>query len=138
MPKLIYFTSCTSRLKDFYHHLIDKRVGEGAEDDEEENGTGPDQPAKAEQPFQPSYKKIQTFDNPNYGSTTNNINPIPAFGENGIDNGGFVSEKNGLSENGMEINHARIDQTAYEAAVPMQDILGNEFISKSFILSYIW
>ena len=112
----------------FFNNLLDNRVGEGAEDEEEANGTEDN----GTEPVRPSYKKIETFDNPNYGSTTHSVNPKI----DGFENGGFVPEKNGLKQDGMEIN-AGIDQTAYEAAiVPMQDVLGNDFISKSHIPFY--
>ena len=98
-------------------------MGEGAED-EDENGT---------EPVQPTYKKIQTFDNPNYGSTGNASIPDLALAEEANGNGGFVKEKNGLKQGGKnDVINRGMDQTAYETAiVPMQNMFGDDFISTS-------
>ena len=100
-------------------------MGEGAEEEDDVPGEN----------LAPTYKRDQSFTNPNYGST-NSINGKPkiAFAEEVKENGGM---KNGTIEQGMNgyVNKG-MDQSHYgatnaDAVLPMDILDQNKFISKS-------
>ena len=98
------------------------RVGEGSEDEDYND----------DKAVEPVYRKIQTFKNPNYGSTGNLGSHKLSVDDQGNGDASFETQTNYLKQGGMNgYTNPGMDQSVNEAAiVAMQDISNNDFISK--------
>ena len=98
------------------------RVGEGSEDEDDND----------DKAVEPVYRKIQTFNNPNYGSTGKlSSHKLSSDGETNGD-AGFETQTIYSKQDGINgYTNPGMDQSVNDAAiVAMQDISNNDFISK--------
>lgn len=98
------------------------KVGEGAEDEEE----------TSKDPAGPTYKKTQSFINPNYGSTNSMDKPKIAFAEetketDKLKNGALDVQMNGIMNKGMD--YTKTGATNGDSVVSMESIDQNQYIS---------
>ena len=98
------------------------RVGEGSEDEEDND----------DKAIEPVYRKIQTFNNPNYGSTGKISSHKLSFDGEANGDASFETQTSYSKQSGINgYTNPGMDQSVNEAAiVAMQDISNNDFISK--------